>query len=509
MNIKNAIFETLQTLRQGGAKVNSKTQYDDDIDALKDVEVTEIDTLIKTVKEIAKDREGRYADYETMMQDAIIGGAVELIADECVQTSDVTGLSYWIESEDNDFEEEANMWLKEIFDINNEAYNMGVNFVVYGDVYYRTFQNDENASKGFYTVGEYFESINPKYVQELQYYGQVQGYNYINPTDESSDTLFSNDEFIHVYNKRNLDYEYVDVEFLNKETQMMDIRTCKIVSGKSFLESSRQAFKILDLLDSMVLSSRISMSQVLRLFNLEVKSSDRKQTRKMIAEFKSSLQNQSLEKDKKLEVGKKVSSVTNLVIPTRDGKGDISVTTEGGDIDVKSLADLDYYTNKLMASLRVPKAFLGLDETQALIGSNGSLTRQDVRYARMIKAIKALICEVVRQVIIFSWEKRGKKVPLFEVMTTSVSTVEDIEEQEAISVSVGTASQLRDILSELDIVDQDKLLVYLLENILKLPKTDRFLTKEYLDKIKQEAIEKAQRQAEVLKKSRFTKRIRK
>lgn len=507
MNIKNALFETLRTIRDGGAKVNSKTQVDDDIDVLEDVELTEIDTLIKTIKDIAKDREGRYIDYETMMQDAIIGGAVELIADECVQVSDVTGLSYWIESEDNDFEAEANMWLKEVFDINSEAYNMGVNFVVYGDVFYRTFQNDENASKGFYTVGEYFENVNPRYVQELQYYGKVQGYNYIKPTDDSSDTLFGDDEFIHVYNKRNLEPEYLEVEFLNKDTLKTDIRTCTVVSGKSFLESSRQAFKILDLLDSMVLSSRISMSQVLRIFNMEVKNSDRKQTRKMVAEFKSSLQSQSLEKDKKLEVGKKVSSISNLVVPTRDGKGDIQVTTEGGDIDVKSLADLDYYTNKLMASLRVPKAFLGLDDTQALIGSNGSLTRQDVRYARMIKAIKALICEVVKQVLVFSWEKRGKKVPLFQVMTTSVSTVEDIEEQEAISVSVGTAQQLKDMLSEIDIVDQEKLLVYLVEHILRLPKSDKFLTQEYLDKIKKEAVEKAKQQEEVLKKSRFKKKI--
>lgn len=500
MDIKR-MYESLVTLRKGGMKATSKTQYDDDIDILDKIEVTEIDTMIQNLKSLARDRATRYQDYEEMLNDAIIGGAVELIADECSQVSDVMDMSYWVESDDNTFEGEANMWLKEIFKVNTQAYNIAMQFVVYGDFFARTFQNSEDAGKKYFTVGDYFEITNPRYVQDVQFYGTTKGYNYVDPNDASNVTLFKEDEFIHVCNNKSLFKEYVEVEFMNEQTQQRDILVCTVQSGKSFLESSRQAFKILDLLDSMVLSSRVAMSQILRIFSLEVKTSDKKTTRKMINEFKSSLQNQTLKKDEEFRVGKKVGSISNIVIPSREGKGDVNVTTEGGDVDIKSLADLDYYTNKLMASLRVPKAFLGLDETQALIGSNGSLTRQDVRYARMIKAVKSLICEALKEILIFSWGKRGKKTPDFRIMSEAVSTIEEMEKQEAISLGIGTATQVKDMLSEIEIVDQEKLLTYLIEEIIKLPKADKFLKQEYLDKVQKEAEEKRKQQQEALRKS--------
>ena len=45
----------------------------------------------------------------------------------------------------------------------------------------------------------------------------------------------------------------------------------------------------------------------------------------------------------------------NIYIPTHEGIGAITTSQIGGDVDVKSLADLDYYQDKWFGSLRVPK----------------------------------------------------------------------------------------------------------------------------------------------------------
>ena len=53
----------------------------------------------------------------------------------------------------------------------------------------------------------------------------------------------------------------------------------------------------------------------------------------------------------------------NVYVPTHNGIGAISTQQVGGDVDVKSLADLDYFKNKYFGALRVPKQYFGETDT--------------------------------------------------------------------------------------------------------------------------------------------------
>ena len=51
--------------------------------------------------------------------------------------------------------------------------------------------------------------------------------------------------------------------------------------------------------------------------------------------------------------------------------------------------DVEYLRNKMMAALRIPKAFLGYEE--GLSGGKATLAAEDVRFARTIERLQKLV----------------------------------------------------------------------------------------------------------------------
>ena len=48
----------------------------------------------------------------------------------------------------------------------------------------------------------------------------------------------------------------------------------------------------------------------------------------------------------------------NVYVPTKNGIGALTTQQVGGDVDVKGLADIDYFRHRLFGSLRVPQQYL-------------------------------------------------------------------------------------------------------------------------------------------------------
>jgi hypothetical protein len=69
-----------------------------------------------------------------------------------------------------------------------------------------------------------------------------------------------------------------------------------------------------------------------------------------------------VEQKASISVGKSLTEYTspgpvenNIYVPTHEGVGNITTSEIGGNPDVKSIVDIDYYQNKLFGALRVPK----------------------------------------------------------------------------------------------------------------------------------------------------------
>ena len=73
-------------------------------------------------------------------------------------------------------------------------------------------------------------------------------------------------------------------------------------------------------------------------------------------------------------------------------------------IDYDSTEDIEYLKNKLLASLRVPKAFLGFDEK---VGGKATLAAEDVRFARTIERIQRIIVSELTKIAVVHLYSQG------------------------------------------------------------------------------------------------------
>jgi hypothetical protein len=79
-------------------------------------------------------------------------------------------------------------------------------------------------------------------------------------------------------------------------------------------------------------------------------------------------------------------------IPVRDPSQTNPIETLPGAQNLGEIADIEYIQKKLLAALRIPKAFLGFEE---VVGEGKSLAMMDIRFARTINRIqKSLIQEL-------------------------------------------------------------------------------------------------------------------
>ena len=77
----------------------------------------------------------------------------------------------------------------------------------------------------------------------------------------------------------------------------------------------------------------------------------------------------------------------------RGGDSGTEIDTLPGLSNDNAIDDIEYLRNKMMAALRVPKAFLGYEEG---VGSKATLAAEDVRFARTIERLqKILVAELI------------------------------------------------------------------------------------------------------------------
>ena len=80
-------------------------------------------------------------------------------------------------------------------------------------------------------------------------------------------------------------------------------------------------------------------------------------------------------------------------IPVRDPAAPSPIDTLPGATNLSEIADIEYIQKKLLASLRIPKAFLGFEE---VVGEGKNLALLDIRFARTINRIQKSIIQELK-----------------------------------------------------------------------------------------------------------------
>ena len=240
--------------------------------------------------------------------------------------------------------------------------------------------------------------------------------------------------------------------------------------GQSYLDNSIVAWQILSALEDILMLTRMTRSTLYRIFSVEVGGKGDTETKRILTELKNRIKS-----DETINVKEKIYNSEmrqiplgdSIFIPTRNGIGNIDIKVVGGDVNLSDAIDLDYFKDKLFASLRIPKAFLGFSEDSGGL-INTSLTRMDIRYARTIKGIQNIAAEGLKELCLKYLEFTRpesvlRELPDFKIVFTSINTEEDnqrcetkqtqmdtlakvLESFESLGISVAETKELRNAL---------------------------------------------------------------
>jgi hypothetical protein len=123
---------------------------------------------------------------------------------------------------------------------------------------------------------------------------------------------------------------------------------------------------------------------------------------------------------------------SNVYIPTRDGKGDITIDSVNENVDVRSITDIDYFRDKEFATLKVPKQYVGFDEQMPGSLGNSSLAKLDIRYARSVQRVQTIVRYGIEELCNNYLRYRGRldDIGKFNVSMRPISTAESAEKIE-------------------------------------------------------------------------------
>ena len=138
-----------------------------------------------------------------------------------------------------------------------------------------------------------------------------------------------------------------------------------------------------------------------------------------------------------------VESVTeDYYLPVRGGDSGTSIETLPGLSNDNAIEDIEYLRNKLMAALKIPKAFLGYEEG---VGSKATLAAEDVRFARTIERLQKIVCAELEKIAIVHLYTQGfedAELLNFDLKLTNPSMIHEQEKLELLTQQVEIANNI-------------------------------------------------------------------
>lgn len=469
---------------------------------------------INSLSQQATTRNEMYNIYDTMCEDGQISAVIKTYAEDATQRN-AEGNIVWATSNDSNIAYLINYYIDSL-NIDKNIYKWAYSLCKYGDLYIRLYRESEyddaifgkknrnltedvkiKAFKKNDKYAHYVEMVtNPAEMFELTKFGKTVGFikspvdgvivrsqnnidfmNYAYKFKRNDITIYPPTEFVHAAIEDNVSrYEESVNIFLNDSDYDNDNNAYSytVKRGQSLLSNVYKTWRELQLLEASVLLNRVTKSSIVRLINVEVGDMPKENVAKTLMGIK-----QMIEQKAAINKGSGMSEYTNpgpiennVYVPTHDGVGAISTTQIGGDVDVKSLADLEWYLNKLYGSLQVPKNFFSQNDDAAGFNGGQSLTIISSRYAKTVKHIQNILTQLLKDIFNLILLDKGldSYINNFEIHIQPPVTQEDIDRMENQSTKVQLSRDIMDMLSDIeDAPARLKILKSLMKNIVTDP----------------------------------------
>jgi hypothetical protein len=462
---------------------------------------------------ISNSRDQIYQLIDTMAQDSAVSAILKTYAENVCEPAD-NGHVIWCESSDPNTSKFIN-YILNVMNADKNMYGWAYSICKYGDVYLRLFRESDYADdlfkadnvdmvnstrsrltedfKGEEKLDEavklhmhsdhdhysfYVEQVDdPGTMFELSKFGKT--YGYIETPNEDSEvdattTLFGGqsttgtynfkmksadvnvwqaDDFVHGCLEDNFT-RYPETVELFPDKEGATGHVYKVRRGKSLLYDNYKVWRERALLESAALLNRITRSSIVRKVGVEVGDMPKEQVKQTLHRVKEMMEQKSA-----INVGNSMNEYNNpgpiennIYFATHGGQGNITIEAVGGDVDVKNLADLDYWNNKFYSAYGVPKQYYGWTDDAAGFNGGTSLAILSSEFAKGVKRVQNALIQMVTDAINLFLLNRGLKSYLnnFTLKMKAPLTQEEIDYRSDLSNKVNAISSIQGLFTDIE-----------------------------------------------------------
>ena len=357
-----------------------------------------------------------YTDYEAMDTDAIVASALDIYADESTLKNDQGDVLSIITDNDT-----IRKILKNLFyDILNVEYNLWPwvrNLCKYGDFYLYL---DVKEGLGITNVVPFSpyemqreEGTDPEHIYMTKFI-------YEGPLGKGE---FENYEIAHFR--------------LLGDTNFLPY-------GKSILEGGRKIFKQIVLMEDAMLIHRIMRAPEKRVFKVDIGNIPPGEVDQYISQMMNRMKKIPFIDEKTGQYNLRFNMqniLEDFYLPVRGAQSATTIETLPG-LQYQAIEDVQYLLSKLFAALKVPKAFMGYDETTE---GKATLAALDIRFARTIERVQRILTSELTKIAIVHLYSQGYEnadLVNFELSLTGPSIVYEQEKVSLMKEKTDLASQL-------------------------------------------------------------------
>ncbi len=455
---------------------------------------------------ISNARDQVYQLIDTMAQDSSVSAILRTYTEDVCEPAD-NGHIIWCEADDPKISKFIN-YILNIMNADKNMYSWTYSLLKYGDVYLRLYResdyrddlfksdNVDNAYSARNVLNEnldeavrlnlhsgsdpysyYVEAVDdPGTIFELNKFGKTYGYIEVpnSETNASAITTYSEmatsgvynfrmkstdvnvyqaDDFVHACLEDNYTRFPETVElFLGDEGGKS--QSYRVRRGKSLLYDSYKIWREKSLLENAALLNRVTRSSIVRKVAVEVGDMPKEQVQLTLRRVKDMMEQKGA-----INVGNSMSEYNNpgpiennIYFATHGGQGNITIESVGGDVDVKNLADLDWWNNKFYSSYGIPKQFFGWTDDGAGFNGGTSLTILSSVYAKGVKRVQNAMIQAITDAINLFLINKGLKSYLnnFTLKMKAPTTQEEIDYRAELSNKINAISNMQGLFTDIE-----------------------------------------------------------
>ena len=389
---------------------------------------------------------GVFVHNTDMGQDSLISGALDIYAEESTQWDPIEKTSVWVTSRNPEIQRELTDMLERI-EYEENIYGLSRQLAQFGDCFVRPLYNRETGVVGLQAMDA--EDVE----RRVDRYGRLIGFR-LAGMKEDLDPWY----FVH--------YRIIG--------RTQTVRQGGAVYGTSQLENARRAWRVLTLLEDALVIYRLEIGTRHRVFYIDVGNLDYERAFRVARRYKREFGKRTYYNALTGEWNSRFNPLhftADLFWPIRKGS-ESRIDYIGTDPNIAGIADIEYMRSKLFAALKIPKAYIGLDEYSSV---RTGLAQIDAGFGRFISRNQRACKRGTAQLCMIHLALRGydveKSENAFTIGMSPVSTLDQQQRLEAITMSADIADRLHGLGQSLDLPD-DGLKNWIASNIMGLTPLD-------------------------------------